>query len=412
MTEEQISLPIRSALIPVFYQNFRCLAQDCRDTCCTGNWSIVFDKKDYLRLRRLDAPPALRERLDQEVRRVRKEDRGDKTYGIFKISPNSPCPFLGEDALCDIQRACGHGALPEVCKAYPRRTDYTSAAKEYFLSPSCEGVLHQLWDLPGGVEFVEEPLPKAAWRSGFIPQTENLLLYFAPVRGAFIDVLQNRAMPLTERILCLGVLIQRLQNEDWENFDLDGWEKRAAALIESGVVAKMDIPGNRGMYLAQNVGVLSALSVSEDWVYDIYKALEVSGNLALRSELIAPGEFNFSQSAYAEALAQFKAAFSDHEYFFENLMVAVALFLRFPTLNSKEELWKSYVSLCNLYSFFRFVSVLGCKDEATKERLFHMIVMASRHTLHDSKHFIALREELFAHDSSTLAHMAILLRWD
>ena len=93
-------------------------------------------------------------------------------------------------------------------------------------------------------------------------------------------------------------------------------------------------------------------------------------------------------------------------------MVASALYLGFPGLDSKEALWKSYVSLCNMYSFYRFVSVSGCKDEATKERLFHMIVMASRDTLHNRGRFNGFQEQLFKHDSSTLAHMAILLRWD
>lgn len=55
MADEMIHIPIRSALIPIFYQNFQCLAQDCKDSCCAG-WSITFNKKDYLALRRLDPP--------------------------------------------------------------------------------------------------------------------------------------------------------------------------------------------------------------------------------------------------------------------------------------------------------------------------------------------------------------------
>ena len=91
-------------------------------------------------------------------------------------------------------------------------------------------------------------------------------------------------------------------------------------------------------------------------------------------------------------------------------MVAVALYIGFPNLDSKEKMWKNYVSLCNLYSFYRFVSVLGCKGESTKERLFHMIVMASRATLHNEDRLDSFQEELFQNDSSTLAHMAILLK--
>lgn len=417
MAEEIINLSIRSALIPVFYQNFHCLAQACRDSCCI-DWSIAFDKKDYLRLRRLDASPALRERLERGVRRVKKGERTDSLYGKFTLeSNNERCPFLDEDGLCAIQRSCGHSALPDVCTTYPRRVIHTPAAKEYSLSPSCEGVLRLLWDLPEGVEFVEDPLAKADWFGISIPHRGTLLPYFALVRGACIDILQNRAMSLTERMLCLGMMIQRLQKEDWENFDPDAWEKQAALLTGPNASMGMDIPGNRSMYIMQNLNVFEVIAAPEKHLpREIYNALEVKWNLVgadgendSAKEIVS---LNFSRDAYDNALAQFKATFSDHEYFFENLMVAVALFLGFPVLVSKEALWKSYVSLCNLYSFYRFVSVVGCKDEPTREHLFHMIALASRTTLHNPTRFNGFQEQLFRHDSSTLAHMAILLRWD
>lgn len=414
MAEEKNKLSIRSALIPVFYQDFHCLAQDCRDSCCV-NWRVAFDKKDYLRLRRLDASPALRERLEQGVRRIKRENRSDRLYGEFDLeSSNGRCPFLGGDGLCAIQCDCGHSALPEVCAVYPRRAAYTPAAREYSLSPSCEGVLQLLWDLPEGVEFVEDPLAKADWRTVPIPQTENLLPYFAPVRGVCIDILQNRAMSLTQRMLCLGVVIQRLQKEDWANFNLDGWAGQAMLLAEPGAISELDIPGNQNMYLMQNLNVLDVIAASKkDWPRDIYSALKVERSLVSSDGGDRLTEtVNLSKGAYADALAQFKDSFSHREYFFENLMVAAALYLSFPTLSSKEKLWKRYVSLCNLYSFYRFVSVLGCKDDTSRERLFHMIVMASRAILHNQDRFNGFQEELFKHDSSTLAHMAILLRWD
>ena len=421
MTEEKIKLPIESALIPVYYQNFRCLAQACRDSCCAG-WSITFNKKDYLRLRRLDAPQALKERLEQGVRREKKGDHDGKLYGKFDLDHNgSRCPFLDGDGLCAIQRTCGHDVLPRVCTNYPRNIHYTPAAREYTLSPSCEGMLQQLWDLPDGVEFVEDPLPKAERRNVNISPGKNLMLCFTPLRGLFIDILQNRTMSLTERMLCLGVVIQRLQGEDWESFDPDYWVEQTGLLVAPDTIREVsaNIAGNRDMYLVQNLNVLNEIDVmGKSWANEIYNALEVERKVTVtrkeNGELNEDAELmvSYSKAAYEDALTTFKAAFSDHEYFFENLMVASALYLSFPDLNSKEELWKSYVSLCNLYSFYRFVSIAGCKTEATKERMFHMIVMSSRATLHNRSRFNGFQEQLFKHDSSTLAHMAILLRWD
>lgn len=172
------------------------------------------------------------------------------------------------------------------------------------------------------------------------------------------------------------------------------------------------------MYLTQNLNVLRMIAASnKNWTAEIYTALKVKLKVTIATEgdeagQIVEEESTFSPQNYADALTQFQATFSNYEYFFENLMIVAALCMSFPHLDSKEALWKNYVSLCNLYSFYRFVSVLGCKKKATKEQLFHMIVMASRAMLHDLDRFNGFQEKLFQNDSSTLAHMAILLCWD
>lgn len=417
MDEEKIKLPIHSALIPVFYQNFHCLAQDCRDSCCL-NWSITFDKKDYLRLRRLEAPEALKQRLEQGVRRRRKGKHDGVMYGYFDLNTNNGrCPFLDPDGLCSIQRACGHEALPNVCTTYPRKIFYTAAAKEYTLSPSCEGVLQQLWELPDGVEFVEDPLPKGEHRTYNARKGDSIAHCFAPLRAMCIDILQNRSMSLTQRMLSLGLILQKLQKEEWTDFDPDTWSQQSLADVDHIAAMAMEIPGNQDMYLTQNLSVLNAIAaLKKDWYTDLYTALDIKRELTLDAQ--SESEYNahitttVSRKDYQEALSCYQAAFSDREYFFENLMVAAALYLGFPSLGSREELWKSYVSLCSLYSFYRFVSVVGSKEAATKERLFHFLALSSRATLHNRDRFDGFQEALFQHESSSLAHMAILLRWD
>ena len=416
MPDEKGKIPIQSALIPVFYQNFHCLAQDCKDSCCV-NWNITFDKKDYLRLRRLDAPAGLKARLEDGVRRERKGNHDGVFYGKFDLDSNSGrCPFLDPDGLCAIQRACGHDALPFVCKNYPRHTGYTFAAKEYSLSPSCEGVLQQLWDLPEGIEFIENPLPDTEQRWANVKPGETLEGCFAPIRELCVDILQNRDIPLSQRMLCLGLVLQQLQKEDWAVFEPDGWVERISAMIgtDEFIALNGKIAGNRDMFLTQNIKVLYAIASSEKgWPEEIFRALGVKQEVKVNvQEGSGKLSVEYSRPVYEQALERFQAVFTGHEYFFENLMVASALYLNFPQLSSKETLWKSYVSLCSLYSFYRFVSVLGCAEGPTKQRLFHIIVMASRSILHNRYRFNGFQEDLFQNESSTLAHMAILLLWN
>lgn len=411
MADEMIHIPIHSALIPVFYQKFQCLAQNCKDSCCVG-WNITFDKKDYLCLRRLNLPE-LRDRLEKGVRREKKGVHNGIQYAKFDLDSNAGrCPMLEVNGLCSLQRAGFAESLPNVCKTYPRNVFYTPAAKEYTLSPSCEGVLQLLWDLPEGVEFVEDPLPKAERRTANIPPEEAFKQFFAPIRALCIDILQTRSLSLTQRMLYLGVILQRLQNEDWNAFAPEQWTQQAAALVNAG--AGLEVQGSREMYVQQNLRVLSAISTStKGWPDEISAALGAKLQLTVSGQ---EGDFSraeltteYSAKAYQEALERFQTAFPDREYFFENLMVAAALYMNFPHLSGKDALWKSYMALCSLYSFYRFVSVLGCKEEATKERLIHILALSSRAILHNGARFNGFQEELFQHDSSTLAHMAILL---
>lgn len=418
MADEKIKLPIRSALVPIFYKNFRCLMGACQDNCCDDGWRIEFGKKDYLKVKRAaEGNENLQKMVAQGMRRLR-ERAHDNMYAEFCVTPAGRCAFHTEDGLCKLQLECGENALPQVCRTYPRRSFYTPAAKEYSLSPSCEGVLQQLWNLPEGIDFVENPLPLTEQGTANIPLGNNLLLYFTPIRSLFFDILQNRALSFTERMLYLGIVIQWLQKEDWDTFDPNAWVERVL-LTNVDAVKEMaaNIAGNREMYILQNLHVLDAIPKGRTgWAAELYKALDVKTELTVTSSVGGVPErniertTNFSKRAYADALERFQAAFSDREYFFENLMVAVALYLSSPNLSSREALWKDYVTLCSLYSFYRFVSVLGCKEDTTRERLFHIVVMASRATVHDRTRFDGFQAELFQHDSSTLAHMAILLK--
>lgn len=414
---EKFSLPIRSALIPNFYKSFHCLMGACQDNCCDDGWNIKFNKKDYLCVKRAtEKDPELRDLTLQGMRRLR-ERANDTMYAEFCLTGEGRCAFHTKEGLCRLQLERGEETLPEVCRTYPRQSGYTPAAKEYCLSPSCEGVLQQLWDLPDGIEFVEEPLPKAEQKYVHIPQGENLLYCFAPIRALCVDILQNRSMPLSQRMLYLGIVLQRLQNADWANFDPDEWVDRQWNEVASAQI-NAEVPGNRAMYLMQNIKVLDRIGREGAWTSDIYNALKVQRKITLTTsknnglDPVRTDTTEYSETAYQDALAEFQAAFSTREYFFENLMVAVALFMGFPNPGSRDALWKSYVSLCSVYSFYRFVSVLGCKGAATKERLFHYIVKAIRATLHSQNRLNSFQDELFQHESSTLAHMAILLRWD
>lgn len=401
------TIAIRTVIYPSLYQKFHCLAAACQDDCCHG-WRIAFDKKDYLKLRRETVPPAFKARLDQTVHRDRtKQGTGtqDGLYAHFALDSTGRCPLQDEDGLCSLQKTCGHAALPFVCQSYPRRDVYTSAAKELSLSPSCEGVLNLLWDLPDGVDFIEEDLSAGERRTcSFRAGHETLMPWFETVRSLCIDALQNRAMPLSRRFLLMGVGLHKLLELDWKNPDITHWIDWFAPLCGSQAIGEdlVSIRGNLRLFVSNNIKLALRLSRDNPWAGELLRALEIDVTVAN-----GKADVQFELPRYQELEAAL-GTMQETAYFFENLMVMVTWYLSAPSLRGKEELWKSYVNLCNLYSFYRFAGAAACGLEVSKERLLHIMVMVSRALLHNSRRQAMVRDELFESDSVTLGHMAVL----
>lgn len=405
MPENEKSMQINADLRPAFYDQFKCLAAGCRFSCCMDGWRVTFDKKDYLALKRQKGSPEFNALMERSLRRIRKGPLSDIHFGEFDMSGGS-CPLLREDGLCVLQMEKGHQALPEVCRIFPRKKIYMpSGYLERCVGPACEGVLELLWNLPEGVEFLSDPLPKTEYE--VLPfHKDSLNRFFGPVREWCIDMLQDRRFPLPRRILLMGLALKELTKE---NVDVVEWLLYANALPEMPEEAVPQPEGNASlaMFLINNIHILLRLP-SELPAFGRIPS-EICKGVGLEPT-IGTTQASISLGPYLRARERFQEQFGDRDYFFENLMVTLFFHLCFPLLRSPEELWGSYVNFCNLYSFYRFMAVMSCRDgvEDCRAELFRLIVFASRQITH-TKGDTSLRDELFKNGSSTLAHMAILL---
>ncbi len=404
-------LPIHYDLRPAYYDRFQCLAGACRFSCCKG-WNITFNKKDYLALKRQEGSDELTANLTQNVRRIRQGPNAGRFYGEFDMSGGT-CPLLREDGLCSLQLEKGHGALPEVCRVFPRTQAYSdSGYLERRLTPACEAVLELLWDLPDGVDFVADPLPKSKTRTLIMGTSGPLRLRFQELRSACIDLLQDRRRPLAQRILLMGLALKELA--DGEE-DVDGWLARTRTLADdpetAGRLQLPDSPQTLSMFLLNNVKLLLTTAVPGGDFAKVPEEVAAGLNMQLERLSLDSANASVPSEPYLAARARFEENFQDRAYFMENLMVTLFFNLQVPDPVDREKLWKSYVDFCNLYSFFRFMAVASCREGAAgdKAELFRMMVCASRGLMHNTPQKAKLRDEFFQNHSATLAHMAILL---
>ena len=403
MNEQTVS--IRTALMPLCYKDFHCLAGDCRDNCC-GGWEIAFNKKDYLHIKRSAKSQELREILSEGMSRLR-GDAHDELYARFDMDAGGQCRFQTAEGLCRLQMECGAETLPHVCRVYPRQEWDTPAGRELSLSPSCEAVLALLWDLPQGIDFWEEPLPKRDWKNVEVyPRWRR----FAEIRSFCIDVLQERTLPLAHRLLLLGLLLQRLKGTEWaEPGVVDEWLAWGESQLRSPATAAAlgQLPKNRESFLSSNFQMLMELYKAHAAGTAVYQELFSAFTAgAVRAD---PGMASVDLLRYQALEGQLEELLGHTEHFFENLMVMTAFYLSFPDVDNPGDLWKSYVDLCCMYSFCRFAAVYGCAQESSRERLFHVLGTVNRGLLHDSRTRRRLLDELIEGNSASLAHMAILL---
>lgn len=112
---------------PVYYKDFKCIADRCPDTCCSG-WQIVVDEKTAEYYNNLNTDFGLK---IQSL--MYKDDEGDI---VFK-NINNRCPFLDDSNLCDIYINIGEDSLCNTCKKFPRFSTYFGGVEERGLSLSC-----------------------------------------------------------------------------------------------------------------------------------------------------------------------------------------------------------------------------------------------------------------------------------
>ncbi len=132
---------------PDFYDEFKCIADKCTDSCCIG-WEIDVDENAFEKYSKLQSP--LGEEIRSEI--VKSEDG---SY-YFRLSENERCPFLNENNLCDIIIKCGGNYLCDICREHPRFYEWFPGVTECGLGLCCEEVCRLLIENEEPFSLVEE----------------------------------------------------------------------------------------------------------------------------------------------------------------------------------------------------------------------------------------------------------------
>lgn len=178
-------------IIPDYYKEFQCTADQCEDTCCAG-WQIVIDKKSLGKYQKVSG--SFGKRLRHSINW--KEE-------CFRQSKEKRCAFLNRENLCDLYTALGKKSLCKTCKNYPRHIEEFENVREITLSISCPEVAKKLMSRIDPVTFLTYEKEGEEEYENYDPFLYSVL---ADGRDVMIRMIQNRELDLNVRmILVLGL---------------------------------------------------------------------------------------------------------------------------------------------------------------------------------------------------------------
>lgn len=184
--------------VPDYYDEFKCAADKCKDTCCAG-WQIVIDEASLEKYQKMKG-----DYIWKVIACV------DWETGTFRQDNAKRCAFLNEQNLCELYKNAGEESLCKTCRDYPRHIEEFEGVREITLSISCPVVAKMLMERMDTVTFVTEERPEEETEdfSDFDPFLFSIL---EDARKEMIEIIQNRELPIKTRALLVLAMAHDMQ---------------------------------------------------------------------------------------------------------------------------------------------------------------------------------------------------------
>ncbi len=204
---------------PVYFDQFKCTASACPDSCCK-EWAVQVDDASAAYYRSL--PGSLGNRL----REVLREEDGETVMTI----EDGRCPMWRTDGLCRIQAELGEEALCKTCREFPRLTHDYGNFVELGLELSCPEAAKFILDNPAA------PLLSSGEPEGEAEYDGEAMDVLLRTRETMRSILSDTSRPIPEALVLALLYGYQAQGE------LDGGEvlpfDAESALEEAKTLAK------------------------------------------------------------------------------------------------------------------------------------------------------------------------------
>lgn len=393
---------MKQALVPTYYEQFQCIGSACEDTCCTG-WQVTIDERTFKKYRKLRPSP-----IQKNIKRVMKRNRSNPSfshYGSIRLGEKG-CPLLTESGLCGVQAELGSEYLSRTCATYPRETNYIQEQWEASMTLSCPETARLALLNKDGIAFEEIEIPKTAWDDRVKKQNHSTLW---PLRIATIRLLQNRTTTIENRLIILGLFLQKVN--DTENITVEAIEQLAITyenrlLNEEFLQQLSTLPKQLQFQLKMMTELLKETRVIKHprFIQCVQQSVE---SLQLSNDLPNIEKVQVFEIAAHEQYEQFV---NEHKYMLENYLVNHVFKELFPL--DEPTLFESCRKMIMYFILIKFhlIGVAKYKDGLTPDDAVVVIQSFSRVIEHNQRYVKRALQLLEEENITTIGGLVTLIR--
>lgn len=290
---------------PDYYDEFKCIADKCLDSCCSAGWAIVIDDEAMKKYK------SYGEDVMAQI---------DETNKIF-CQCGRDCAFLDENKLCKLIIENGEDALCETCAKYPRYFEDYGNVVESMISMSCPEAARIILENEKKDSTVEEVKLEEKYDDEV---NDVLLAGLTMSRKHIFSIIQDRSVSLDirmKRILHFGNKLQKLvfnferlgkkvyKKEVAVNFlfkiekliksESEYWKKCDYSVLETQILGMGNFP--------KTIDIVAGLDpITTDWP-DAIRAMIETLYLGTDEE-------------YASKKVKYSEISSEYEYMFEHIL--------------------------------------------------------------------------------------------
>lgn len=196
-------------LKPQYMNEFQCIGAACSDTCCSG-WKVYIDKQTHKKYKKIRD-----KELSEKIKKYIKEESNTPVGNVACIQTNEAACVFHQDGLCEIQLKYGEEYLSETCLTYPRVFNIVDQQVELSADMSCPEAARLALLNKDLMQFdLTEEMQDIRHRSKQKINTSNDVwsTCFWEIRTFTIEILQNRNLTVSDRMIFLGLFCERLDS--------------------------------------------------------------------------------------------------------------------------------------------------------------------------------------------------------